>query len=136
MASKLEYIKFIQNKLNVDENTSEQVVKAVLQTLHERLTEDQAEHVETHLPVEVKPLWWGPSLKKSSLPLLKRQPAKYNLAEFISKVKERATLATEAEAKNAVKTVFQLLKIKIPEKESANVATQLPHDIEEFWQAA
>jgi uncharacterized protein (DUF2267 family) len=135
VASKLEYIKFVQGKLNLDENKSEQVISAVMQTLHERLTEDQAEHVETHLPVEVKPLWWSPSLKKS-LPLLKRQPAKYNFAEFINKVKERAELATDAEAKSAVKTVFQLLKIKIPEKESANVATQLPHDIEEFWQAA
>lgn len=132
---KQEYIKFVADKLNMDENKSEQVLSAVLQTLHERLTEDQADHVETHLPVDVKPLWRADVVKRT-LPLFKRQPAKYDFFEFLNKVKERAELKSEEEAKNAIRAVFQLLKIKMPDKESANVATQLPGDIEQFWQAA
>lgn len=134
MPGKKEYLKFLQDKLNTDEEKSEQILTAVFQTLHERLTEGLAEHIETHLPVDVKPLWWG-QLRKT-LSLWRRQPEKYNYPEFLEKVKERANLEGPEEAKKATEAVFQLLKLKIPERESANVATQLPQDLEQFWQAA
>lgn len=77
--------------------------KAVLQTLRDRLTPEEARQAMAQLPGELKELWAAGELEE-------RRPLKLHRREFCELVKERAELPTIKTAELATRAVFAALK--------------------------
>ena len=132
--TKNEFIEIVRKDLGLkDPAYAELATEAVLRTLHDRLSEGQAEHIETHLPKELKPLW-SKSLTEKLLAMW-RGPTKMSKSEFLSQIQRRAHLDDQAKSKDLAHGVFKALKKQLPAKEVENVGTQLPRDLKDLWRA-
>lgn len=108
--------------------------EAVLRTLHDRLTEGQADHIEAHLPKELKPLWSRGLTDR--LVAMWRGPDKMTRSEFLDRVQRRAHLHDKNTSKDFTQGVFKALKKQLPPKDAENVSSQLPNDLRDLWKAA
>src|SRR3990172_8367056 len=123
--TKNEFIEIVRKDLGLkDPAYAELATEAVLRTLHDRLSEGQAEHIETHLPRELKPLWSRGLTDK--LVAMWRGPEKMTKSEFLGRIGRRAHLPDERKSEYLAQGVFKALKKQLPAKEVENVGTQLP----------
>ena len=108
--------------------------KAVLQTLHWRLSEGEADDIEATLPPELKKLWRG------NWPMIMAKKVgwvdKLDKEQFIAQVKGRARLGTPAAAERLSSAVIHVLKEAIPRGETKDMLSQLPEDLRRFIKAA
>lgn len=132
---KLEFLRQVQQQAALPNlEAAETVTEAVFRALHVRLTEGQAEHVETHLPADMKPMWAEPFLQKLVHRL--KRVERLNKQAFLGRVQNRAHLANTHEAERVTTGVMHVLKAKLPEKEVEDVAAQLPDELQRLWEAA
>lgn len=107
---------------------------AVLQTLHWRLQEAQADNIEANLPPELKKLWRGSLGMRISKKLGAIE--KLNKGQFISRVQDLTKRGTTQEAEKIAAAVLHVLKEAIPSGETKHMMTQLPEDLSRFVKAA
>jgi len=100
--------------------------KAVLQTLRDRLTPEEARQAMAQLPRELKALWEAGELED-------RRPLKLRRLEFYELVKERAGLPTMRTAQLATDAVFAALKEQLSDGEADDIVAQLPRDLKFVW---
>jgi uncharacterized protein (DUF2267 family) len=133
--NRAEFIDAVKKELGIESHAYAALgIEAVLATLHERLTEGQAGHIEAHLPKEIK-LIWSRGLSEKLLASW-RGPRKMTKREFLGIVQDRSFLPDRAKSEYLVRGVFKTLKRQLPEKEVADVAAQLPRDLKNMWKAA
>ena len=133
--TKSQFIEIVRKELGLEDPAfAELATEAVLQTLHDRLTEGQADHIETHLPKELKPLW-SRGLTDRLLAMW-RGPEKMTKREFLRRVGRRAHLSDESRSHDLAQGVFKALKKQLPAKDADNVGGQLPRDLKDLWKAA
>ncbi len=133
--AKNKFIEVINKELGLkDSKHAEMAAGIVLRTLQERLTEDQAERIEADLPKELKPLWSRGLTDK--LVSLWRGPEKMTKGQFYDRIQNRAHLESRAETEHLTQGVFKALKRQLPSKQGQDVATQLPRDLKNLWNAS
>lgn len=103
-----------------------QATKAVLQTLRDRLTPDEARHAAAQLPAELKRMWMTDDRRD-------RRPLKLHRREFYDRVKRQADLPTVRKAELVTDAVFAALKEQLSEGEADDILTQLPRDLKSVW---
>ena len=98
-------------------------LRAVLHTLRDRLTVDEAAQLAAQLPPLVRGIYydgWNPS----------STPQRYHEArEFLSRVRAEARLAGETEASYAVAAAVRVLRAHVSEGELDDVVAILPEPI-------
>lgn len=133
--TKNQFIEVVRKELGLkDPAYTEVATEAVLRTLHDRLTEGQADHIEAHLPKELKPLWSRSLTDK--LVAMWRGPEKMTKREFLQRVQTKAHLPSEARTADVTQGVFKVLKKQLPAKAADNVGSQLPKDLKQMWKIA
>ncbi len=129
------FIASVRRELGIKDDAYAQVAtQAVLKTLRDRLTEGQSQHVESHLPRELKPMW-AKSLNERLL-VMARGPQKMTKKEFLSRVQTRSHVANNKKSEELARGVFKVLKEQLPEADADDVAGQLPRDLKNMWRSA
>ena len=115
--------------------TPEESIRAVFQTLHERLPEGQAGHIASHLPKELKAEWdlgRGATLRRQ----ISGTGTSFDRDEFLERVRQRAGLPTRDDAVHATRAVFATLQEALPEKDRRDTAGALPQPLRGLWETA
>ncbi len=97
-------------------------LRAVLQTLRDRLTIDEAAHVAAQLPLLVKGIFfegWNPS----------HTPQKLDKEQFLVKIAARGSIEDINDLEHIVHVIFQAIKSYVSEGEIEDVKGILPKDI-------
>ena len=108
---------------SADRNQAYRELRAVLHTLRDRLTVDEAAQLAAQLPLLIRGIYydgWDPS----------RTPMRYHDAhEFLARVREEAKLAGETEASFAVGAAARVLRAHVSEGEFEDVVRVLPEPV-------
>lgn len=104
-------------------------LRAVLHSLRDRLTIEEATHLAAQLPMLVRGFYyegWRPALAPN---------AEETRSEFYASVAEslHAAAPVEAEMESGVRAVFDLLVRRLSEGQVRHVLSQLPADIRGLW---
>ena len=122
-----EFMDLVQKRLPANFGaTGKECVRAVFQTLHHRIEEGQAGHIETHLPQELKKDWEFSRPSEKAGKVFDRQ-------QFLERVQKLAGLQSIGQAREATEAVFSVLKDAIPREDVQDTATELPPQIRELW---
>lgn len=108
---------------------------AVLQTLHWRLPEAQADNIEANLPPELQKIWRGSLGMRLSKKLLRRID-KLDKGQFVSRIQDLTRQGTTQAAEKLAAAVLHVLKEAIPLGETKHMLTQFPPDLKKFIKAA
>lgn len=122
------WLKEISDQIGPDLQRAYDVLRAVLQTLRDRLTIDEAAHLAAQLPMLVRGMFfegWRPA----------DNPAKEMRSReaFVAKVSERLQFTRPTDAEDAVRAVFTVLQKRITDGEMADVRQMVPQDLEPLW---
>jgi uncharacterized protein (DUF2267 family) len=121
-----EWLRAVQEELGLDdEQRAFQVLRAVLHTLRDRLTIEEAAQFAAQLPMLLQGVYyheWTPRGK----PVKMR-----HLQEFLDKVSER--LMQEHDPEEACRAVFAVLERQMPGGEVEDVKRILPESIRDLW---
>lgn len=122
------WLKDITEEIGPDRQRAYDVLRAVLQTVRDRLTIDEAAHLAAQLPMLVRGMYfegWHPA----DNPMKELRSRK----EFVAKVNERLQFTRPTDPEDAIRAVFRILQKRITEGEIADVRQMLPQDLEPFW---
>jgi len=121
-----EWLQAVQKQMGLDdEQRAFRVMHAVLQTLRDRLTVEEATQFAAQLPVLLQGVYyhgWTPTGKP--LKIRSRQ-------EFLDKVAEG--LIRQHDPEEACRTVFRVLEEKMPGGVIEDVKRILPEPIRDLW---
>ncbi len=110
-----------------DRNKAFSALRAVLHTLRDRLTPNEAVNLGAQLPMLVRGFYyegWHPADK----------PLKYrHKEEFLAHVKERLPGIEHADLEKVISAVFDVLSKQMPGGEINQARDQLPAEIRELW---
>lgn len=122
------WIKDMAQELGEDRPDAYRALRAVLHTLRDRLTVDEAAQLAAQLPLLIRGVFydgWDPS----------RTPVKYAHAQqFVDRVRDEANLAGETEASYAVTAAARVLRVHVSEGEFDDVLAILPHEIRTLFE--
>jgi uncharacterized protein (DUF2267 family) len=99
---------------------------AVLHTLRDRLTPEEADQVAAQLPGPLKAVW-------SEGGRAARTPLRMDREQFYEHVRGEAGLLTAQESQWLTLAVFAALKASLSPGEAEDVLAQLPKDLKEVW---
>jgi uncharacterized protein (DUF2267 family) len=102
-------------------------LRAVIQTLRDRLTVDEAVHLGAQLPLIIRGLYyegWQPSVS----------PLKYNKAEFLDHIKQYFRNEPKIDSEAVTRAVLTVLQRNISEGEIRKVMHALPKEFLSLWQ--
>lgn len=121
----------VAERLGFDERRATDVIFAVFQELHDRLTPEEARDVAAQLPTFLKRLWQVRERPG-------REVRRIHKPEFLANVRDQACLADDAATEEAVRSVFAALQQLLgsptgTEGEAADVLSQLPLDLKPLW---
>jgi uncharacterized protein (DUF2267 family) len=121
----------VARRLGCDTERAEAAGVVVLRELRDRLTPGEAADVAAQLPHRLKQVW-----TEGEHP--DRLVRKTHRAEFVGRVRQRLSLADDAEAERTVRAVFgalqMLLGARSPmEGEAWDIFSQLPKDLKPLW---
>ena len=112
-----------------DRRTAYRALKAVLHTLRDRSTVEEAAQLASQLPELIRGAFyenWTPA----------RTPERYRDADtFLGRVRDQAGLAGETEASYAVQAVMAVLRRHVSQGELADVVATMPAPIRDLLQA-
>lgn len=121
-----EWLKEVQEEMGLeDEQRAFRVVRAVLHTLRDRLTVEEAAQFAAQLPMLLQGVYyhdWTPRGKPVQM---------WDRQEFLDKVAER--LMREHDPEEACRAVFSVLERQMPGGEIEDVKSILPESIRELW---
>lgn len=116
-----EFIKAVQGYTGIDDKyEAEDVIKATLETLSERLTDNEAKHIISQLPAELK----------SYLTVNKTES--FSVDEFYRRVSSREG-KDENTARKHSRAVLQVLNEAITKGEMSHIKAQLPEEFMEIF---
>ncbi|TET54702.1 MAG: DUF2267 domain-containing protein [Actinobacteria bacterium] len=134
MESRIFYQK-VQEKAELsDPLSARRATKSVLETLHWRLPEGEANDIEATLPPELQKVWrgnWGMIIAKKL-----GRVDKYDKNQFLAQVRTKLRLETNEQAEKTTVAVIHVLKEAIPIGESEDMLAQLPGDLAHLIKAA
>ncbi|WP_329237114.1 DUF2267 domain-containing protein [Actinoallomurus sp. NBC_01490] len=111
-----EFLQITQSEAGGDAGEAERAARAVLTTLAERLSRENADALIPHLPDEIRP-WLR----------TERSAERFAVAEFLRRVAEREGVDTES-AERDVRAVAVALREAVGNEDYAGLATRLPPD--------
>ncbi|MBI4499088.1 MAG: DUF2267 domain-containing protein [Chloroflexi bacterium] len=121
------FLKEVEHRLGTPfPSLAENCTRAVFKVLHQRIEPGQAEHVETHLPPDLKADWRRGYTGFTRM----------DKHEFLEAVKNEACFRNTDEAFLATRAVFGALKAALPEKDVEDTGDELPEDLREIWTEA
>ena len=128
------FFRMVAGELECDTVRAKEVIAAVFQELHARLTPKEADDVAAQLPTTLGILWAKGDRGD-------RTVASTQLPEFLAHVRSRAGLTDGEAAERAVKVVFAALQELLGGRrgldgEAWDVFSQLPKDLKMLWLAA
>ncbi|HVS66048.1 MAG TPA: DUF2267 domain-containing protein [Thermoanaerobaculia bacterium] len=113
-----------------DQNQAYSGLRAVLQTLRDRLTVDEAVHLASELPMVVRGFYYE-GWKPSSMPSSIETPD-----EFDERIRHHLSQGSNIDPRAATRAVFGLLSERISDGEIAHVRDVLPEEIRDLWPEA
>jgi len=120
-----------------DEHKAYRLLRAVLQTLRDRLPASEGKDFAAQLPMLLKAVWcdgWDPT-KVPDKSIKKKE-------DFLERVmnhpglRRPADVSSLEEAERVVKGVFRVLKRHVSEGEIKDVLSELPEDIRKLFEEA
>jgi len=119
-----EFEQKVSHRAGMPRDRSEVLIRAVLETLAERLTGGEARDMAAQLPKPMKD-WLTPASE---------QAEGFGLDEFVRRVSERTRVSPE-EARRATQAVLAVLRLTVTTGEFEDVMSQLPGEFSELLQA-
>jgi uncharacterized protein (DUF2267 family) len=121
----------VATSIACDRERAEVLTFVVFQELRDRLTAKESADVAAQLPEALRRGW-----REGERP--EREPHKIHAAEFIGRVRRRATLPDDREAERTVRAVFRALQLQLGsptgrEGEAWDVWSVLPKDMKKLW---
>jgi uncharacterized protein (DUF2267 family) len=121
-----DWLREVQDQMMLeDEQQAFRVVRAVLQTLRDRLTVTEAAHFASQLPMLLQGVYyhgWTPTHKPARI---------RNREEFLDQIAE--DLMHEHDPEEACRAVFSMIERKMPGGEIEDVKSILPAPIRDLW---
>jgi uncharacterized protein (DUF2267 family) len=121
------WLKELENALGVNRQTAYEVLRAVLHTVRDRITIEEAAHFAAQLPMLVRGIFyegWQPSAI----------PKKFvTLQEFIAYASAKLQPGAEIPIEKAARCVFASINKTVTEGEARQVRHMLPKEIQELW---
>jgi uncharacterized protein (DUF2267 family) len=111
-----QFLSSVQQQTHLDAEHADRALRAVLQTLSERLSKGEAHDLLEELPAELKP-----TVHKE------RDAEAFGLEEFLRRVSERSGVDLTAAQRHA-RAVFWTLGDALSDKEVADFAAELPQE--------
>jgi len=121
-----EWLTAVAEAVHLDKNDSYKCLRAVLQTLRDRLPVELSAHLSAQLPMLIRGIFyegWDPA----------RVPKKMDLDEFLAAISEKIVTDQFIDPRRAVTGVFIALSNFVAPGELAKVRSSLPHSIQEIW---
>lgn len=121
-----EWIAAIAELTHLEKNDAYKALRAVLQTLRDRLPVELAAHLSSQLPMLIRGLFyegWEPA----------RVPKKMNHQEFLNAVSEKIVTDRFIDPQRITHDVFMVIGQFIAPGEVDKVKRSLPLDIQELW---
>ncbi|HET7410456.1 MAG TPA: DUF2267 domain-containing protein [Paracoccaceae bacterium] len=109
-----------------DHQRAYHALRAVLWTLRDRLTVEEAFHLSSQLPLLLRGMFWD-GYRPGDKPEKMKTPD-----EFLGRVQERLAQMNGPNADQATRAVFELLVHHIPEGEMAHVRQMMPKPLESY----
>ena len=129
------FYKRVQERANLSDDVStRRAVKTVLQSLHWRIPEGEANDIEATLPPELQREWRGNLAMRFSKKM--GRVNKMNKEQFLNRVRTMNRLGTKESAERLSMAVIHVLKEAIPTGETKDMLAQLPLDLRSFIKAA
>ncbi|MEW5727615.1 MAG: DUF2267 domain-containing protein [Pseudomonadota bacterium] len=118
----------IMSECGTDRQTAYRALKAVLQTLRDRLTVEEAAHLGAQLPMLVRGFYYD-SYKPARQPHKSRTPE-----EFLDEVERHLSDARPIDIASATRVVLKVLERHVSPGEVKQVKAMLPRDIRDsLW---
>ena len=121
------WLKEISQTLGPDRHRSYQAMRAVLHSLRDRLTVDEAAHLGDQLPMLVRGIYyeaWHPAGKPEKI---------RSREEFLARIASRFAHAQPIDPEDTARAVFQVLEKHVTPGEVEDVIQELPKDIRTLW---
>jgi len=101
-------------------------LRAVLQTLRDRLTVDESANLGAQLPLVIRGIYYE-SYKPSRLPVKIRDKE-----EFLARIKDHFRDGVDPET--AARKVFKVIRHKVTDGEIQDVRQMMPPELKELWE--
>jgi uncharacterized protein (DUF2267 family) len=121
------WLKEIAQELSVDRHGAYQVLRAVLHSLRDRLTINEAADLGDQLPMLIRGIYyeaWHPTGKPDKI---------RSRDEFLTWITTRIAMKQSIDAENAARAVFRTLESHISLGEIRDVISILPEEIRTLW---
>jgi uncharacterized protein (DUF2267 family) len=121
------WLKEIAEALGLDRHGAYQVLRAVLRTLRDRLTINEAAQLGDEFPMLVRGIYyeaWHPAGKPEKI---------RSRVEFLSVITVRIAMKQSVDPEDAARAVFRTLENHVSPAEIRHVMRVLPHDIRALW---
>jgi uncharacterized protein (DUF2267 family) len=119
----------ITEALGPDRQHAWKVLSVVLQKLRDRLPVNAAAHLGAQLPLLIRGVYYDQFTPA-------RQPANWNLDQFIEEVASWLSDARPTDPREAAHAVLAVLSRHIPAGEIKHVQNSLPKEMRTFWREA
>ncbi|WP_119459264.1 DUF2267 domain-containing protein [Rhodospirillaceae bacterium SYSU D60014] len=121
------WLKEIMEEIGPDRQRAYHALRAVLQTVRDRLTIDEAAHLAAQLPLMVRGIFfegWRPA----------ENPTKERSRDaFVAQVDERLKFIRPIDPEDAIRAVFKVLQHRVTGGEIEDVKRMLPQDLQPLW---
>jgi uncharacterized protein (DUF2267 family) len=121
-----EFISHVSSRAGVPPDQAEVLTRVTLATLAERISGGEARDLASQLPKDLQP----------ALVPSQEWAEKFDLAEFVRRVKGRAELDDEKTARDGVRAVFLTLAEAVSGGQFRDVMSQLPKEFRELVEPA
>lgn len=121
-----EWIARMAHTANMNKDEAYKCLRAVLQTLRDRLPSEEAVHLGAQLPLLLRGVYydgWQPS----------KVPKKYNRWEFLHAVSEKVVVEGLVDPERITRDTLFLLCALLPHDTMSKIMLLMPHDIQTLW---
>jgi uncharacterized protein (DUF2267 family) len=123
-----EWINAVAEATHLETHDAYQALRAVLQTLRDRLPLEQSAHLSAQLPMLLRGLFfegWRPVAT----------PEKMNREAFLAAIGEKIVTKRFVDPNRIVPEVFAVMQRFVTFGEIEKIRRSLPHDLQELWPA-
>lgn len=121
-----QWIEWLAQSAHMDTHTAYLTLRAVLQTLRDRLPAQEAAHFAAQLPLLVRGIFYE-GYRPSEL------PSGLNREQFLEKIAERMTCSRNMNPQESARQVFALLDRFLGNGELEKIGTALPSSLLELF---
>jgi len=121
-----EWISAVAELSHLEKNDAYKALRAVLQTLRDRLPVDVSAHLSAQLPMLIRGLYY-----ESWEPM--RLPKKMKYEEFLQAIGEKIISDHFIDPARVTRDVFATMSRFIAPGEIKKLKSALPHDLQEIW---